>query len=255
MKLMIAMLGLSLSVCAFAQNTYTYKDNNGKIFLTNVAQSGNVAIPKTNNNEGRIVIQSGERDISFDTPTLTKPFSDDELDNAIQRLTELTSTNNYDNAENIEYESYDKRQTFYYDWHYLKQSDDFNEDARIAMLLSNNGGYAALSLTYTEKDKKFENPYLGIFLSNKFDGENLHQFLCYDNCTVDINIDGKKYPNVKVERGGVHILLFKNPKTVLNYIKKGETIKIRLQSITGNPLIYVFEPNNPLSLQALKELE
>lgn len=41
MKLMIVTLGLSLSVCAFAQNTYTYKDNNGKIFLTNKSSNGN----------------------------------------------------------------------------------------------------------------------------------------------------------------------------------------------------------------------
>ncbi|STY93335.1 hypothetical protein [Moraxella bovis] len=196
------------------------------------------------------------RTVFITHPTNHEILSNEELDEAIDSLLNSSATVNQKKHDDIEYSSTDKRQAIYHEWEYVKIENEFDNNAlKVARLFSNDGN-AILFIAYRNSDKKYQNPDVGLQLSGNFDNGVFHNFLCTQNClNIDMNIDGKKYQNIGMAYGGSRILVAKNSKSLLNHIKKGEAIKIRLQSITGDPLIYVFEPEQILDLQILKSVE
>ncbi len=170
--------------------------------------------------------------------------------------TEVTIVSDGDGLNLKTIESPDKRQSIYHEWEYLKIDNEFNDkEFKMARLLSNDG-HAILFIVYDIKDRQHKNPDVGLQLSGRLDGDNWHNFLCMQNCqNIDFNIDGKKYPSISMKYGGGQLLLAKQPKTLLNHLKNGDTIKIRMMSITGDALVYVFEPEQQLSLSHLRAIK
>lgn len=170
--------------------------------------------------------------------------------------TEVTIVSDGDGLNLKTIESPDKRQSIYHEWEYLKIDNEFDDkEFKMARLLSNDG-HAILFIVYDTKDRQHKNPDVGLQLSGRLDGDNWHNFLCMQNCqNIDFNIDGKKYPSISMKYGGGQLLLAKQPKTLLNHLKNGDTIKIRVMSITGDALVYVFEPEQQLSLSHLQAIK
>lgn len=187
--------------------------------------------------EGRIFLANGGRtvELTYKIPS----FDDSELNEAINRLTKAVNEPVLDTQ-----------------WEYGRLDNEFDDKvSKVARLFSNDYN-AILFIAYDIKDEQYKSPQVGLQLSGGISNGNWHNFLCTENClNIDLNVDGKKYPNIKMDYGGAKTLLAKQPKTFLNYIKTGETIKVRVPSISGSYLVYVFEPNEILDLSQLKQLE
>lgn len=225
-----------------------------------------ITAPTTTNTE-HISISSGDRQLTV--PVGTPTISDDELHQAIQKLiptepfiqtpapiemfTQIP-VSHHTNLPNPDFiESPDKRIAHYNEWEYIRLDNEFDDKILKVARLSSNDDNATLFIAYNSKDKQYKNPQVGLQLSGDMSNGSWHNFLCTENClNIDLNIDGKKYPNIKMGYGGRETLLAKQPKTFLNYIKTGETIKVRVRSISDNYLVYTFEPNTPLDLENLK---
>lgn len=138
-------------------------------------------------------------------------------------------------------------------WSYTLIENDFDDNVfRTARALSKDLN-AMLIVSYNNKDKSYQNPIVGVQLSGDIDGRVWHTFHCMQTCpTIDMNVDGKKYQNMGTEDAGYLMLAFKNPKTVLNRIKNGETIKIRINQYR-NELYYEFNIADQFSIDQLKQ--
>ncbi|OAU97569.1 hypothetical protein [Moraxella catarrhalis] len=138
-------------------------------------------------------------------------------------------------------------------WSYTLIENDFDDNVfRTARALSKDLN-AMLIVSYNDKDKSYQNPIVGVQLSSDIDGRVWHTFHCMQTCpTIDMNVDGKKYQNMGTEDAGYLMLAFKNPKTVLNRIKNGETIKIRINQYR-NELYYEFNIADQFSIDQLKQ--
>lgn len=189
----------------------------------------------TTSPEGRIFLANGERNLNM---TYKQPptVSNSELDEAIDRLTKAVN----EPVLNTQ-------------WEYGRLDNEFDDKAsKVARLFSNDYN-AILFIAYDIKDEQYKNPQVGLQLSGDMSNGSWHNFLCTENClNIDLNVDGKKYPNIKMDYGGAKTLLAKQPKIFLNYIKTGETIKVRVRSISDTYLVYTFKPNTPLDLENLK---
>ncbi len=158
-------------------------------------------------------------------------------------------------SDEVIYMDYDKRWVQYNQWQYFKTDNEFdNKVFKVASLISNDKN-ATLRIGYDTKDKQYQKPIITIDVSGNIDGDSWHNFLCIDNClNIDLNVDGKKYQKINMAYNGDKSLIARKPTVLLNYIKNGEIIKIRLRSVTGDYLIYEFEPEAILDLKKLKSL-
>lgn len=237
MKRLVLMGVLGLSITSQAENLYAYKQGGG-VFVTNAKRGELFKI------ETKAFIHSKE--------TTPPEIQSDILTDSLLSM--------HSQAKTDALASPDKKWSRYQKWHYVRKNSDFDEDIRMTLLLSNDDGRAGLFLAYNVLDKNQENPNFGIFLSNEPDeytddlDEDAHQVLCRSDCTVDINIDGVKYPNMEIRRINQYLLSFKYPNIMLEQFKGGKTIKIRLTSTNGNYLIYEFEPETILDFKMLQSL-
>lgn len=188
------------------------------------------------------------------SPTLVNLSSAATIDDAINALIEQASKTppvSYDHQSMPYFTNYDVDR----DWGYVEVEDDFYDvTTQMARLISNDG-HAILFVMYQTSDKKYQNPMVGINLSGGIDDGEWHNFVCIPKCpNIDVNVDGKKYPNIPMNYGWSKTLVAKQPNTLLGYLKSGKTIKIRVASASGNSLIYVFEPTSPFDLKNLKSL-
>lgn len=257
MKRLVLMGVLGLSITSQAENLYAYKQgDNQQLFLTNIKD-------KTDQNPTTILVphQPSFRTIKqLPITSITVPTSQG-LDTVVVKPKIATSPNEGITLsqssidDETDYDSPDKRWIEYNEWKYRKIENDFNNLVIKAAELPSNDGNATLAILYDAKDKKYQNPEVGIMLSGDYDGENWHNFLCKSDClNVDFNVDGKKYPNISMKYGGKRFLTAKNPKALLDKIKTGETIKVRILSVTGDYIIYYFEPETVLDLKKLRSL-
>lgn len=220
---------------------YAYKKGQEQLFLTNI---------KSNNQTQKIHIAG---------KTIELPTSNT---NTQKEIAIVPAGDNFalkvmDNEQdNVEYGSPDKRQVVYHEWEYLKFDNEFDsKEFKVARLLSNDY-HATLLIGYDINDKQYQKPDVVLQLSGKLDDGVFHDFLCTQHClNIDMNVDGKKYPNLGMKYGGGKTLIAKQPKTMLNHIKNGKTIKIRVRSVTGDFLIYEFEPEQALNLLQLKAIK
>ncbi len=222
------------------KSLYVYsKSDKGQTFLENINN-------KTADKEATIVVPHNTTNGSLTSVTL--PTSQGIQTVHIKEETAPSSDKEI-------YMDYDKRWVQYNQWQYFKTDNEFdNKVFKIANLVSNDEN-AILSVGYSNQDKSYKKPIIAIILSGDIEDDSWHNFLCTDNClNIDLNVDGKKYQKINMAYGGGKTLIAKNPSNFLNYIKNGETIKIRLRSVTGDYLIYEFEPETILDLKKLKSL-
>lgn len=262
---------MGLSAWSFANDrSFIVGDDDRKNPPVSITAPTTIDTAPTTANTERIIISSGDRQTTL--PINTPTISDDELHQSIQRLLSTEPfiqtpapietftqrpVSRYANSPEPDFiESPDKRIVYYNEWEYGRLDNEFDDKvSKVARLFSNDYN-AILFIAYDIKDEQYKSPQVGLQLSGGMSNGNWHNFLCTENClNIDLNVDGKKYPNIKMGYGGAKTLLAKQPKTFLNYIKTGETIKIRVPSISGGYLVYVFEPNEILDLSQLKQLE
>lgn len=252
----ILLCGLLVCCTSVLANGLPFMVDDNQRITQKLPPATNLPIPQAENDQHSILINSGNRNLKIPVNDLT--VSDDELRKAITNL-----SNRYqlpiESIQEVEpnvpdvVESPDKRIVEYNEWEYITLENEFDDESfKVAQLFSNDY-QAVLSIIYNVNDKNHKNPTIALQLSGKMDNEKWHNFLCTENClNIDFNIDGKKYPNIAMSYGGNRMLLAKQSKKLFNYIKTGETIKVRVKSVGGNYLIYTFEPNSAFDLQYFK---
>lgn len=166
-------------------------------------------------------------------------------------VNDLINANNNGGLMDVDVPRLDTTQTHHVAWAYSLQADEFSDHAwRQARLVSNDYNVSIL-ISFNKQDINLKAPSVFLVFSGDWDN-GVHSPLCDNECTVDITMGAFKYPNIQMRAVSLDVLAFSNPNFILKQLQNATTSKIRIQSITGQHLIYHFTPSNPLALSQLR---
>lgn len=139
-----------------------------------------------------------------------------------------------------------------HDWRYHRIENDFDDEVYKMALLASTDGNATLSVGYEAKDIKHQNPIVVLIISGNYNQGSWHQFSCLPSCpSLDMNIDGKKLPNIPMVMVDGTSMEITKPKMMLTELGRGTIIKMRIKNSMG-PLYYTFEPSETFNINELK---
>lgn len=137
-------------------------------------------------------------------------------------------------------------------WRYGVYEDEFSDTTLKVASLRSRDGNATLLISFDIQDKKHQKPTVAMSFSKDIDSIwNMHTPICFTDCTVDLNVDGEKYPGIKVLSTPEGVLISQYSKTTLNRIQDGSVIKVRVPIMSGN-YVYVFTAEEPFDIDLLK---
>lgn len=167
------------------------------------------------------------------------------------RVNALINANSDGGLMDVDVPRLDTAHTYHKAWSYSLEADGFSGHAwRQARLVSNDYNVSLL-ISYGKQDKQLKSPSVFLLFSGDWDN-GVHSPMCDSHCTLDMTINGQKFPNTGMKAAGMDILQFDAPHSIVNQLKTAYDIKIRVQSITGQHLIYGFNPNGGLELSQLR---
>lgn len=190
----------------------------------------------------------------FEMPASLSAFSPDVstsnsalLDMAVS---ELINANNGEPMD-MDVPSLATEHTYHQAWEYGLEVDNVSHQMwRQARLVSNDYNVSLL-ISFDKKDKRLKAPSVFLVFSGDWDN-GVHSPLCDGECVLDMTINGQKLPNVPIRFVSTDVLQFTAPNTLVSELKTAHEIKLRVQSVTGQHLIYRFTPSNPLALSQLR---
>lgn len=166
-------------------------------------------------------------------------------------VSELINANHNGGLMDMDVPRLDTAQTHHIAWAYSLQADEFSNHVwRQARLVSNDYNVSLL-ISFDKKDTHLKNPSVFLVFSGDWDN-GVHSPLCDDECTLDMTVGAFKYPNIQVRTASLDVLAFQDPNFIVSQLQNATTLKIRIQSITGQHLIYQFTPNGALALGQLR---
>lgn len=166
-------------------------------------------------------------------------------------VSELIDANGNGGLMDMDVPRLDTAHTYHIAWEYGLEGDEFTHQMwRQARLVSNDYNVSML-ISFDKKDKHLKAPNVFLVFSGDWDN-GVHSPLCDGECVLDMTINGHKLPNVPIRFVSTDVLQFTTPTTLVSELKTAHEIKLRVQSVTGQHLIYRFTPSNPLALSQLR---
>lgn len=139
-----------------------------------------------------------------------------------------------------------------HDWQYHRIDNEFDDEVYKTAFITSTDGNAILSVGYEAKDIKHQNPIVVLMLSGDYDQGSWHQFSCLPSCpSLDLNIDGKKLPNIPMVMVDSTSMEITKPKLMLTELGRGTIVKMRIKNSMGH-LYYTFEPSETFDINELK---
>ncbi|MFL1732229.1 hypothetical protein [Moraxella oculi] len=133
-------------------------------------------------------------------------------------------------------------------WFYDIQEDEFvNGYSRIAIVPdSNNIVFLGVGFVSRFNNK----PMVGFHYS---ESQNYIPSFCHDDCSIYLNVDGKKFPVFKAVRNSESYYL-KDSNKALKAIKDAKVIKVELPPpLWGDVNVHTFYLDEPLDMEKLAE--